>query len=130
GRFADAHSGIDLRISATMHHVDFAREEVDLAVRHGDGNWAGLDVARMCSEQLFAVCSPKLLSGRHRLSKPSDVLKFPLLHLDDRKDWSKWLEAAGWAGTAGTPGPGVKWGGMVRKWAGGGHRGGPGATTP
>src|SRR5712671_6424845 len=95
GRFAEAHPDIDLRISATMHHVDFAREEVDLAVRHGDGNWAGLDVVRMCSEQLFAVCSPKLLSARHRLSKPSDVLKFPLLHLDDRKDWARWLEAAG-----------------------------------
>lgn len=95
GRFAEMHPGIDLRISATLHHVDFAREDVDLAVRHGDGNWAGLDVVRLSSEQLFAVCSPKLLSGRHRLSKPSDVLKFPLLHLDDRKAWSKWLEAAG-----------------------------------
>ena len=29
GHFAEAHSGIDLRISATLHHVDFAREEVD-----------------------------------------------------------------------------------------------------
>src|SRR5712672_3137387 len=95
GRFAEAHPDIDLRVSATLHHVDFAREEVDLAVRHGDGNWAGLDVVRMCSEQLFAVCSPKLLSARHRLSKPSDVLKFPVLHLNDRKDWSRWLEAAG-----------------------------------
>jgi LysR family glycine cleavage system transcriptional activator len=95
GRFAEAHPDFDLRVSATMHHVDFAREEVDLAVRHGDGNWAGLDVVRLCSEQLFAVCSPKLLSTRHGVSKPSDVLKFPLLHLDDRKDWSKWLEAAG-----------------------------------
>src|SRR5471032_2874153 len=28
-RFAEAHSDIDLRVSATMHHVDFAREEVD-----------------------------------------------------------------------------------------------------
>jgi LysR family glycine cleavage system transcriptional activator len=26
---------------------------------------------------------------------PADVLKFPLLHLDDRKTWSRWLEAAG-----------------------------------
>ncbi len=105
GRFAEAHPDIDLRISATLHHVDFAREEVDLAVRHGDGNWAGLDVVRMCSEQLFAVCSPKLLSARQRLSKPSDVLKFPLLHLDDRKDWSKWLEAAGVAAAEPTHGP-------------------------
>ena len=95
GRFAEAHPGIDLRVSATLHHVDFAREDVDLAVRHGDGNWPGLDVVRLSSEQLFAVCSPKLMSGRQRLSKPADVLKFPLLYLDDRKAWSKWLEAAG-----------------------------------
>ncbi len=93
GKFAEAHPGIDLRVSATMHHVDFAREDVDIAVRHGDGNWAGLYVARLTSEQLFAVCSPKLLTGR--LRKPSDVLKFPLLYLDDRKEWSRWLEAVG-----------------------------------
>jgi LysR family glycine cleavage system transcriptional activator len=26
---------------------------------------------------------------------PSDVLKFPLLHLDSRKGWAKWLEVVG-----------------------------------
>src|SRR5499427_7708643 len=83
GRFAELHPGIDLRVSATLHHVDFAREEVDLAVRHGDGNWPGLDVVRLGAERLFAVCSPKLLSGR-RLAKPADILKFPLIHLDSR----------------------------------------------
>src|SRR6266436_6478940 len=46
GRFAEARPGIDLRVSATMHHVDFVREEVDVAVRHGDGNWGGLDAVR------------------------------------------------------------------------------------
>src|ERR671914_2647593 len=61
GHFAEAHPDIDLRVSATLHHVDFAREEVDLAVRHGDGNWPGLDVVRLCSEQLFPICSPKLM---------------------------------------------------------------------
>src|ERR1700736_1872257 len=34
GRFAEANPGIDMQISATMHHVDFAREDVDVAVRH------------------------------------------------------------------------------------------------
>ncbi|MGB8400461.1 transcriptional regulator GcvA [Bradyrhizobium sp.] len=95
GRFAEAHPGIDLRVSATMHHVDFAREDVDVAVRHGDGNWGGLDAVRLCTEQLFPVCSPKLMSGRNRIAKPSDLLKFPLLHLDDWKAWSKWFDAAG-----------------------------------
>src|SRR5829696_1357098 len=47
GHFAEAHPDIDLRVSATLHHVDFAREEVDLAVRHGEGSWPGLDVVRL-----------------------------------------------------------------------------------
>src|SRR6266853_130917 len=85
GKFAEAHPEIDLRISATLHHVDFVREDVDLAVRHGDGNWEGLHVERLSAEQLFPVCSPKLADGRQRLSKPADVLKFPLLHLDSKE---------------------------------------------
>jgi LysR family glycine cleavage system transcriptional activator len=105
GHFAEAHSGIDLRVSATLHHVDFAREEVDLAVRHGDGNWPGLDTVRLSAEKLFAVCSPKLLSGRRRLSKPADILKFPLIHMDNRADWKNWLEAAGIDDAAVTHGP-------------------------
>jgi LysR family glycine cleavage system transcriptional activator len=95
GHFAEIHPEIDLRVSATLHHVDFAREDVDLAVRHGDGNWPGLEATRLCTEELFAVCSPKLLAKRARLKKPEDLLKLPLLHLDDRKVWARWLEAAG-----------------------------------
>ena len=95
GNFAEAHSDIDLRVSATLHHVDFAREEVDLAVRHGDGNWPGLDTVQLSAEQLFAVCSPKLLLGRRKLGKPADILKFPLIHLDSRADWTKWLRTVG-----------------------------------
>jgi len=98
GRFSEAHPGIDLRVSATMHHIDFVREEVDVAVRHGDGNWSGLDAVRLCSEQLFPVCSPKLTVGRNRITKPADLLKTPLLHLDDSKAWSQWFDAAGVAG--------------------------------
>src|SRR6476620_9026872 len=70
GNFVEAHPGIDLRVSATMHHVDFA-------VGQGDGNWPGLDTVRLSSEQLFPVCSPKLLTGRRALAKPADILKYP-----------------------------------------------------
>jgi LysR family transcriptional regulator, glycine cleavage system transcriptional activator len=100
GRFAEAHPAIDLRISATLHHVDLAREQVDVAIRHGEGDWAGLDMVRLCSERLFPVCSPKLLSGRNRIAKASDLLKFPLLRLDDWSGWSRWFDAAGIADPA------------------------------
>jgi LysR family transcriptional regulator, glycine cleavage system transcriptional activator len=92
GRFAEVHPEIDLRVSGTLHHVDFAREDVDIAVRHGDGHWPGLHVTQLCTEHLFAVCSSAVAS---KLKQPSDVLKLPLLHLDDRTAWSEWFCAAG-----------------------------------
>jgi LysR family transcriptional regulator, glycine cleavage system transcriptional activator len=102
GRFAEAHPKIDLRVSGTLHHVDFAREDVDIAVRHGDGHWPGLHVTQLCTEHLFAVCSPALASS---LEQPSDLLKLPLLHLDDRTAWFEWLEAAGVIGPDAIHGP-------------------------
>jgi LysR family transcriptional regulator, glycine cleavage system transcriptional activator len=95
GRFAEAHPNIDLRVSASLHHVDFAREDVDLAIRHGDGQLPGFQVTRLCAEQLFPVCSPKLVASKRPLRKPADLSRHTLLHVNDRHDWSKWLEAVG-----------------------------------
>ena len=101
GRFAEKHPDIDLRVSASTQYVDFAREDVDVAIRHGDGNWPGLDIVRLYSERLFPVCSPKLISGRNRIAKASDLLKFPLLRLEDAKNWTRLFEAAGVTGPVG-----------------------------
>jgi LysR family glycine cleavage system transcriptional activator len=105
GRFVEVHPQIDLRVSASLHHVDFAREDVDLAIRHGDGQTSGLHVTRLCAEELFAVCSPKLLQGRHPLRAPADLARHTLLHVNDRQDWAKWLQAAGVADAGATHGP-------------------------
>jgi LysR family transcriptional regulator, glycine cleavage system transcriptional activator len=105
GRFAEAHPEVELKVSATMHHVDFAREDVDLAIRHGAGSWPGLDAVNLCAEKLFPVCSPALLGIQRGIHSPDDVLRFPLLHLNDRRDWSRWLEAAGAKGEGLLQGP-------------------------
>src|SRR6201994_4910759 len=104
GRFAEKHPGVDLRVSASTHYVDFARDDVDVAIRHGDGNWPGLDVQRLYSERLFPICSPKLITGRNRITKAADLLKFPLLRLEDAKNWTRLFESAGVKATVG-PGP-------------------------
>ena len=104
GRFAESHPEIDLRVAASDQRVDFAREDVDLAVRHGDGRWPELAVERLCDEQLFPVCSPKLIRGRKGALGAFDLLKFPLLRLDDWTNWGRWFEAAG-VTTQAMPGP-------------------------
>lgn len=95
GRIAEALPGIDLRISASLQHVDFAQEDFDLAVRHGDGQWPGLHVTRLCSEELFPVCSPQLLKGRGALRTPRDIARYPVLHAHGTADWAEWLMRAG-----------------------------------
>jgi LysR family glycine cleavage system transcriptional activator len=94
-RFSETHPGIDLRLSASMQHIDFAREDIDLALRHGDGQWPGLHVTRLCTEQLFPVCSPQLLSGRGALREPRDIRQHTLLHTNNTNDWASWLAETG-----------------------------------
>jgi len=105
GRFAEAYPEIELKLAALMHRVDFAQEDVDLAIRHGDGQWPEVDAVNLCDEELFPVCSPSLMTSRGGLQKPKDVLRFPLLHLDNRRDWARWLEAAGASGEGLLHGP-------------------------
>jgi LysR family transcriptional regulator, glycine cleavage system transcriptional activator len=105
GRFAEVHPEIDLRLSASLQHVDFSREDIDLAVRHGDGEWPGLHVTRLVSEELFPVCAPALLRGRNALRVAADLRRQTLLHVNDRRDWGRWLDAAGTKGIDPAHGP-------------------------
>jgi LysR family transcriptional regulator, glycine cleavage system transcriptional activator len=99
GRFSEAHPDIDLRISASIQHVDFARDDFDLAIRHGDGQWPGLHVTRLCTEELFPVCSPRLLTGRAALRSPLDIKHHRLLYTNSTDGWTKWLAKVGVVGT-------------------------------
>jgi LysR family glycine cleavage system transcriptional activator len=93
--FQDAHPGIEVRISASIHLVDFRREEVDLAIRYGRGRWPGLTARWLLAEDIFPVCSPKLREGKRPLLRPEDLAHHTLLHASvSREDWQLWLTAA------------------------------------
>ena len=38
--------------------------DVDIAIRLGDGDYPGLHVAKLMTEQLFPVCSPRMPVSR------------------------------------------------------------------
>jgi LysR family transcriptional regulator, glycine cleavage system transcriptional activator len=100
-RFTTRHPQIDVRLDTTTRLVDFAREEVDLALRYGAGKWPGLAVERLLQEEVFPVCSPKLVRGAKALRTPADLRHHTLIHdasMPARAgfpQWRVWLHAAG-----------------------------------
>ena len=95
GRFWTAHPEIDLRLQHSIHLVDFARDEVDAAVRWGGGVWPGVEAVYLMRAGLVPVCSPALCAGPPALNLPDDLRHHTLLHERDYTEWAQWLAVAG-----------------------------------
>lgn len=100
-RFQAGHPDIDVWVSADMDVVDFAVEDVDLAIRYGGGRYQGLMVDHLMAEKIVPVCAPSLLTGENPITAPADLVHHTLLH-DSSPDkdekiptWPMWLKAAG-----------------------------------
>lgn len=105
-RFRAAHPEIDVRLQANDAVVDFSREDVDIAIRYGRGQYPALKAERLMTEDFVPVCSPALLKGPRPLHAPEDLRHHPLLHEEGtRIDWRMWLMAAGVEGVDPTRGP-------------------------
>lgn len=111
GQFSDAHPEIDMRLASGDRLVDFAAEGVDAGVRHGTGNYPGLNVELLMREVLTPVCSPNLMHGPHPLRTLDDLQHHALLHDQDAwvnslARWDSWLREAGRPDLACDRGPG------------------------
>lgn len=84
----------DIRISASNRLVDFARDGVDIAIRHGFGRYEGLVSERLLDDDLVPVIAPSL-HERIPLDEPGDLRKHVLIHDVHRQDWRLWLESNG-----------------------------------
>jgi LysR family glycine cleavage system transcriptional activator len=93
-RFMEAHPTIDVRINANCRLADIENEGIDAGIRYGLGNWPGIHAEQLIREQVFPVCSPRLL-GSTSLNSVGDLAHVTLLHEDIREDWQMWLKAAG-----------------------------------
>ncbi|MBL8675314.1 MAG: LysR family transcriptional regulator, partial [Rhodospirillales bacterium] len=84
---------IDLHVKAQRHIVDFAREDVDIAIRFGAGPHRDLWSAPLMGEIVFPVCSPALAHGPRPPRTVADLRRFTLLHDVDafpRQPWMSW----------------------------------------
>jgi len=64
GSFLARHKDIDLDVRSSIAVVDFRRDDADVAIRHGFGNWPDVKVELLMSDKFFPVCSPVWRSAR------------------------------------------------------------------
>ena len=93
GRFMEQHPEIDVNLHTSIALVDFERDEVDIAIRFGNGNWPGLEAVKFMDDEMFPVASPTFNRGRLP-ARPADLGKFRLMRSDD-EFWAPWFAAAG-----------------------------------
>jgi LysR family glycine cleavage system transcriptional activator len=93
GRFMEKHPNIFVNVHASLDRVDFARDEVDMAVRFGGGIWPNVEAEKFMDDERFPVASPRLNRGKLPM-RPAELAKFRLLSTDD-EPWTPWFKAAG-----------------------------------
>ncbi|MBO9122422.1 MULTISPECIES: transcriptional regulator GcvA [unclassified Rhizobium] len=104
-RFEALNPEIDVRISASHRVMDFQRDGIDLAIRHGLGGYDGLVSERLVDDELVPVCTPKLAGELGPDPSPDALAPFQLIHDVYRHDWQLWLEAAGASNVDAARGP-------------------------
>jgi LysR family glycine cleavage system transcriptional activator len=89
--FSRRHPDIDINVRASQSLVDFAIDDVDLAVRYGDGRWSNLVAVQLAHEDVFPVCSPRFAGGRLPRTLAS-LAKSKLLHTP-LQPWDEWFQS-------------------------------------
>ncbi|MBM0206245.1 transcriptional regulator GcvA [Micromonospora sp. STR1s_5] len=96
--FQARYPSISLRLRTVQSFESNLPHDFDIAVWHGSGEWPGVTVDRLGEEEVFPVCSPRLIGERGPLDTPFDLQKHTVIRTASlilRDEWPFWLETAG-----------------------------------
>ena len=91
--FRARHPDIDLVIRSERQTVDLHRDDADLAIRYGLGDFPNLEATHLMREEIFPVCAPALLNADPPLRAPADLARHELLHdagALGNEPWIRW----------------------------------------
>jgi LysR family glycine cleavage system transcriptional activator len=101
GKFNRIYPHIKLDVSSEGRVVDLQVEDVDLAIRYGNGDYPGLQTTLLLKEEVFPVCSPCFLQKKNLPRTLEDLKDHDLIH-DTAGPyarytglWETWLEIVG-----------------------------------
>ncbi|MGH6923368.1 MAG: LysR substrate-binding domain-containing protein [Propylenella sp.] len=85
---------VNLQMVPSNRVFDLKREQMDLAIRYGQGSWNGYAASHLFDEQAFPVCKPGLLPDG---MNPEAALREKRLIVNGghREEWREWAQAHG-----------------------------------
>ena len=92
-RFMDANPKMEVNVIASTALANFRDDEVDVAIRFGNGPWPPHHCEMFLEDEYFPVASPRFNKGKLPRT-PRDLLKARIIR-EDRDYWSAWFEKAG-----------------------------------
>jgi len=95
---------IDLCLYHANSAVDFEREEIDIAVTYGKGDWPGVVADKLLGLDFFPICTPAFMQNDRPLFDIDNLRYYTLLHDANHECWRDWLELAGVTGIDGNKG--------------------------
>jgi len=97
--FRKRHPKIMLRIRTIVPFEIPLLQDFDVSIQYGVGDWPGMEAVKIANEEVFPICSPRLLKTKHGLKRPADLRYHTMIQTRSpfipRDDWPFWLESAG-----------------------------------
>src|SRR5690606_7361744 len=97
--FRRAHPDIRLRIVTQDSAVNLQREDIDVALRYGNGNWPDGKAIKLFTDDIFPVCSPEYLARAGKPDCVADLVRHDLINSEwsdpSWMGWPQWFSAFG-----------------------------------
>lgn len=93
GGFQLSHPRIAVRLETGTRVVDLSRENIDVAIRSGDGDWPGMEAIRLFPVVFTPLMTPGLQARIGGAARPEMLLEAQLIGTES--DWAEWFAAAG-----------------------------------
>ncbi|WP_293676711.1 LysR substrate-binding domain-containing protein [uncultured Phenylobacterium sp.] len=93
GAFQVAHPRIAVRLEADGRIVDLTREEMDVGIRSGRGEWPGMEAMFLFPSSQTVLATPQALAALGDRPRPDALLRAP--RVGSEAEWKAWFAAAG-----------------------------------
>ncbi len=94
-KFIEENPMWDLHVDATPELTEFEKENVDMDIRYGAGNWSGLYSEAIVHDAVMPLCSPAIRARRDKNKTPPEkfLKDIKLIHtVKARLTWKWWMD--------------------------------------